>query len=306
MAKRPTHRADPLGDYTGIPTRQSEELPFQPEEEDGLQESTSATAKATEDGELSGEELVIQQAVELGEMDGRRGRRITDEGRSKAREMILSTPVDPVFQAMISIRPELNSGVLALAAETAEILGWAKGVTIGSQEQNANATENLVFIQGLQRSLEDLRKEYTVPLNDYLKEFNAQFKVFSTPLQEATDVIKGKMIAYKQAEDRKRAEQEELNRQREALQVQEMKVHGELTTDVAPVEVQAAAPSMVRTNAGSAVGGKKWTWTVTDFSKIPDDYKITADQIILKAVQAGKVIPGIEAKQEDTISVRAR
>ena len=268
----------------------ADKLPFEAElsEEETLRASTRARAAVLgrrTPGDETDEEL---RAAEI------------------ASGVVLHHPEEQNAHAVISISPELDPRVLALAAETASILAWANNLEIKAQEDNKVATENLVFIQGLTKSLEDHRKEYTAPLNDWLKEFNAQFKTFSGPLQEATDTIKAKMIAYKRAEDEKRRQQEELERQRQALQVQEMVVEGELTTDLAPVEIQAPAPSMVRTEAGAAVGGKKWTWEVEDFALIPDDYKVTANQIILKAIQAGKTIPGIKATQEDTISVRPR
>ena len=75
--------------------------------------------------------------------------------------------------------------------------------------------EALQTIQGL----ESKRKEITVPVNQFLDEVNTLFKETATPLLEAQNTIKSKILAYNQEQEKIRLEIQEkaLAKERERL-----------------------------------------------------------------------------------------
>lgn len=218
-------------------------------------------------------------------------------------------PVGGVLQAtsaLIQVRPDADPRVLGLYHEGVKLRDYALARIVTSDDDVKLATDDLSVIAGVKKAIEGTRKEYTGPINEHLKAVNAAFVSFTQPLEEANKVNRDKVLAYRVEQERRRLEQERINRLREEAARAEMELKGELSEPVGLVQVAEEAPARYRTDAGTLGTVKTWHFEVTDFAALPDQYKLSNDSMIRKVVQAGASIPGVRAWQEEGLRVTPR
>ncbi len=209
--------------------------------------------------------------------------------------------------ALISVRPEADPKVTALYEEGIALKERAEALVILSNDDIRTATDELNVIAALTKALETKRKEYTVPLNDHLKEFNAAFKAFVAPIETANTITRDKILVYRKEQDRIRAAEEEINRKREEAAREEMALKGELTEDVNLVPVTPEAPTAY--HSGFATAGVKRTWhfEIDDLAQLPREYMVPdmtkIRNVVIAMKQAGHPIPGVRAWQEEGLSI---
>lgn len=92
----------------------------------------------------------------------------------------------------LTISPKIEKGVSML--ET-----YAVGLQINSAEDIASASVMVKEVADMQTAIEEQRTQFTKPLNESLKKINAFFKRFSEPLNTVSEVIRGKMVVFKNA-----------------------------------------------------------------------------------------------------------
>lgn len=203
--------------------------------------------------------------------------------------------------ALVHIDPALDPRVHALSSEVLELVQRAESRTVASDADVRVTTEDLSVIKGLMDSFEAKRKEFTAPLNGYLKDINATFKEFTGPLEEANRLNKSKVLAWDAEQKRIIAQQKHINDLKmEAARV-EMELRGELSEPVNLVEVSPEPPAHYRTPAGMLGKVLTWQWEISDFGLLPDMFKVPDAAKIKKVVQAGGTIPGVRAWQEESL-----
>lgn len=209
--------------------------------------------------------------------------------------------------AQISIAPENDFAVTELHGQAIKVLEWAKSRTITTTEDLKLASSDLTIISGLKKQLEEHRKKYTGPLNDYLKTFNTTFKTFFEPVEEADKITRRKILDYEMEQKRIREEQERINHEKIELARREAQLnHGEFTVDTTPIEVLPEV-TRVQTDLGTTNQVMVKKWEVVNQAEIPEEYKIVDAVKIGKLVRAGiPSIPGIRIYEEPTLRVTKR
>ena len=205
--------------------------------------------------------------------------------------------------ALVHVDPVVDEKVRALGLELIAIVQRAETRAVLSDADVHDATGDIALIAGLKKAFEEKRKEYTTPLNGYLKDINATFKEYTDPLDQADKMTRGKVLAYRAEQERQRQEQEHINRLREEAAMAEMQLKGELTEPVNLVEVSPEPPAHYRTIAGDLGKTLTWRFEVVDFALLPDGYKVPDMVKIRKVVVAGATIPGVKAWQEESLRV---
>ncbi|MDD5061767.1 MAG: hypothetical protein PHN44_05750 [Candidatus Marinimicrobia bacterium] len=219
---------------------------------------------------------------------------------------------EPNFEtAVIKINPILDIGVVALKLEVIKLLEFAQGRVILSNDDVKAATDDLGLLQKLRKAVEEKRKEFTGPINEHLKFINDDFKMLSSPLEDADKITRNKVMAFRYMQDKKQKEAEEINRQKESLAQREAAFNGtgEVTIDTTPVIVPAAAPAHVRTETGTLGTSKVHKWELQDLTLVPAEYKMLDASKVAAVVKASKgtiIIPGIKVWSEDTLTVRSK
>lgn len=170
----------------------------------------------------------------------------------------------------------------------------AEGIQVTTQKEVEQASGFLKDVHEGIKNIEKERKKITSPLNKSLRATNKMFREIKKPLEETKEILKEKILEWQIAE-RERIEKEEERRRKIQM------AHIEKGHNVEEM-VQLDRPD--KTIANSQLR-KVWTFKVTDFSQVPDEYKVIDKKAVKKVLKKDKTtkIPGIEFYQEETLAV---
>jgi hypothetical protein len=105
--------------------------------------------------------------------------------------------------------------VQEVAQQVADVVELAVAIEVSTPADAQAATELLARIAQQKKRNEEARKFLVKPLNDHVKVINARFAQTAAPLDEADGVVRGKVLAFRQVEERERAaEQARLDAER--------------------------------------------------------------------------------------------
>lgn len=232
-----------------------------------------------------------------------------------------------------------QTSVMTISEEKVERANTLSALVINSPEAEENAINGLTFVQAVLRSTEKARKELVQPLNDEVKKFNTSFKVLKEPFENAERVLKGGLLKWRQAEQKRieaeqvrimaaNAERERLAREDEekARKEAEEKARAEaeeagldesetaewVEESTAEVEQQLPAeqeaipktpPTTVKSMMGTATIRKTWDFEIEDETQVPRAYMIIDTSKIRIAVRNGiRSIPGVRIFEKENIA----
>ena len=210
--------------------------------------------------------------------------------------------------AVVQIAPGQDERVKVLLSEVMTARAFADERVIATEEDDKNATNDLVLMKNLEDTIKEKKEEYYRPAKDILNEIDDAFKLLSEPLAHAIKVTREKSTAYLLEQKRRQQEQEEINRKRMEAAEAEMKLKGELTESVNLVEV-VEAPKHTRAELGTSGLMDVWKYEVTDFAALPDEYKVVDTAMlnsIAKKHHDQKEIPGVRFYNDPTLQSRRR
>lgn len=225
-----------------------------------------------------------------------------------------------------------NPEEVTLKATSQELVTASKNAVVMTFPDLSEATDLCKLIKTRINEAEEARKKITVPLNAALDEVNARFKTISEPLKEAEQLLKNKMVAFSEAEEKRakeeaarkekeRQEQERKDREAaEARRKQEEEQAADPTLDraapsfppsveavkqeVAPIKPEIRKTTYGQTGA-SFTAKKVWDYELTDLSLVPREFLILDTSKVGAVVKAGiREIAGIRIYQKSTASVR--
>ena len=178
--------------------------------------------------------------------------------------------------------------------QVGKVLGAA--LTVESAEQYTEATELLGRIKKAVAFVKGETEKITRPLLDALNAERARWKPMLAEAEAAESAVKSKMLAWYSAE------QERSRKEAAAL---EAKV---AAGKMSPEKALAKAESIVqpeRAVAGTGVVAeirKVRKMYITDEKLVPDEYWIINEVLLRKDALAGKEIPGVEVRTENSIA----
>lgn len=201
--------------------------------------------------------------------------------------------------------------VQALTTEATGLERRAQALTIASDEDLTLATDTLGVIAKIKKQLEEKRTFFVKPLNDQVKRINEMFKAWSAPLDRADQIIRGKVLAYRQEQERRRREEEErlrkLAEKEHARLVRQAEKRGETPPPPPPVPVIPQTAKTVAGTVGSVTTRKEWDFEIVDETLIPREYLMVNEAKIRAVVRAGvRNIPGVRIFEREVLAVRAR
>lgn len=216
----------------------------------------------------------------------------------------------------------MTSEVAVIQKETQDLTQKAQGLIISNQTEYALASEFLKAVKGLQKKVTDTFDPICQASHKAWKEALSKKDLHLKPLQEAEQIVKQKSIAFITEQERiVKEQQEELRREAEAeeakkkaaLEARAKKAEESGKADKADelrakaeevrIEAPVIAPTFQKVN-GQAIK-EKWYAVVSDFSKLPDEYKLPNMPMLNKVAQATRgAIPvaGIEFRSEKVLS----
>lgn len=180
----------------------------------------------------------------------------------------------------------------------------AKGFLLASDQDYGTASEVISYLHKKSVETDNLRKWFVKPLQDHISQINTRFKKISLPIDEAISIMKGKMISFRQEQERKRREEEEKAariRWENEQKLLKAKKPERVKIQEVPQVVTPPPPAAV---LGSATR-KTWVFTIEDEDKIPRDYLIPDQNAIRAAVRNGiREIPGVRIYEQESIVIR--
>ena len=178
---------------------------------------------------------------------------------------------------------------------------------ITTDKEAVQATEMLSQVKARAKRIEEIRLSYTKPLNDSLRKINGDFKMALAPYEEMERMLKRCILDFRAEQEKiRRAEEEKLRKEAERKAIAEAKKNKtsqKKALENVIVPTIEKADSAIHSASGVAKTRLVWKHKITDFSKLPDEYKVVNDTAIRNARKGGlMIIPGVEFYQEEELS----
>jgi hypothetical protein len=196
--------------------------------------------------------------------------------------------------------------------------GWAieaeqaaKVLEVNNDQDDQTANEIFLKVKKFVKDSDAERSEFKEPFLKMGKTIDGTYKPFLDRFKSAADVIEQKILQWRAKKRQILAEAEaKAKAEFEAkLKAEEKKIAKNplLEQEYIPPPVQYIPETSVRTESGSSTERKVWTYEVTDFSKLHDQFKTENSKVINDAIRAGeRNIPGLRIYQEVSLSGRTK
>ena len=214
-----------------------------------------------------------------------------------------------VESALVITNPREDLAIMALYDEANKLLEYAKVRTIATLDDVKTATNDLSLIGKLRKAMEAKRKDYLLPFQEHVKEVNDTYKLLMAPVEMADEVTRSKVTNFSREQERIKAEQEKINALRmEAAQKEAALNNGEIKESIVLVDVIQPVTKVIADLASSGVRAN-WTYEITDFAALPNEYKLpngAALNATAKSVKDSRAIPGLRIYNDPTLAVRSK
>ena len=201
-----------------------------------------------------------------------------------------------------------DAEVKELRTQTDNVVVAANALVVADDKGMGEATELLGWIASAKKGFEKKRRSLVKPLNDHVKMINSMFKDYTVPLDDADNTLRGKVLSYRQEQERIRREEEaRLRKLAEEEQARLEKLAEKVGVPppvVSTPQVQEQAKT-TKSDFGSVSAKKVWDFEIVDEKAIPAEFLTVNERAIRAAVRAGtRNIPGVKIYQKEELSVR--
>ena len=174
--------------------------------------------------------------------------------------------------------------------EVSPLVQKARALVIESAEDMTKSAELLSQCNKYLDAVVEDREKLTKPINQSLKEIRAKYKPTETILETAIVALRQEQSRYQTEMLRKQREEEA----RIAARVKEGKGNLKLETAVRQIEEIEKPEEVVSTDSGTVKFREQKVLKITDESKVPDEYWVIDEKVLLEALKAGTLVAGAE------------
>lgn len=218
----------------------------------------------------------------------------------------------------LAVVTQENPVEVRLRATAQELCVNAEEVVIFSRADLSHATDLAKSIKQRHKEIEDERKRMVQPFNDGVKAINARFKAMTSPLEDAENDLKRKMLAFqKEEEARAREEADRIAKAQAEAEAKRLAEEAEQETTLDRPALPAAMPAIAapahrpttygQTGAVSTVK-KVWAFELVDIQALaasrPDLVMVDTVKINQEIRGKGGNIPGLRVFENEIIQVR--
>lgn len=172
----------------------------------------------------------------------------------------------------------------------------AKSLTIKDTKSMTEGTELLSYLNKKLDAVTTEKEKVTKPLNEALKNERARWKPIETILEEAITSLRKKMSVYQTEQIRKQKEEEA----RIANRIGEGKGKLKLETAVKKMEEIDRPEAKIETDRGSVRFRTDKILKIVDATKIPRNFLLPDEKLILMHLKNGNAVPGCEIEEVQT------
>lgn len=230
------------------------------------------------------------------------------EGLTTGKRLQITETLIEESQSVAVLRPGEDAEARGWYLESVALLIYAENRTITTTEDNEGANNDLSIISKLKKAMESKKKSLLEPLKAQSDAIRDTYNYLMSPVFEADKLTRDKMLAYDAEQRRIRFEQEEINRKRLEAAQAEMRLKGELSESTNLIKLNEEQRPTV-TELGTSGMTAHWKYEVTDFTLLPDEYKVIDNaqlSAIAKSHHDKKQVPGVRFYNEPGITNRAR
>ena len=190
-----------------------------------------------------------------------------------------------------------------------EMVAQAEAVEVRDETTVQQAVGMAGTLKKLNKSIEDLRKRATDQPREFISSVNNLCKSFQSELERGETCLKRKISDHQyrlemERRERDRKAREEAERLQRQLDKEAKSKGVEAPTVQTPVAQEA--PTVVRTEAGSAHQRKTWAFEVVNEAAVPREYCAVDERKIREAVKNGvREIPGCRVFEKSETVIRA-
>ena len=210
---------------------------------------------------------------------------------------------------LIKNNPREDLAIMALYDEAKILLEYANMRVIATLDDTKAATNDLSLIAKLKKAMEAKRKDYLLPFQEHVKEVNDTYKLLMAPVELADEVTRSKVTNFNREQERIKAEQEKINALRMEAATKEAALNnGEIKESVILVDVIQPVKKVMADLASSGMRAN-WTYEVTDFAALPNEYKLPNTSMLnslAKSIKDSRTIPGLRIYNDPTLAVRSK
>ncbi len=210
--------------------------------------------------------------------------------------------------AVVRIKPLTYQNIQAIMTGIKDLVENATAFVIDSEATVETATVTLSSIATLKRAATTGRKDFLEPLQDFIADVKADFKLLMDPIEEADRILRSKVVAYRVAQQRKKAEADAITLQEREIAERKAALNNE-QAPTQPVVLRAEPKTYAQTSTGSSALMGIAKWRVVDLSLVDRNYLMIDAGKVGKDVKSSKgtiSIPGIEIWIEPTLQVKGR
>lgn len=209
----------------------------------------------------------------------------------------------------LPVLPSIN--IIKINGYAIEAEQAAKILEVNNDKDDQTANEIFLKVKKFIKDADAERSEFKEPFLKMGQTIDGTYKPFLTRFKAAADVIEVKILAWREKKRKILAEAEaKAKTEFDAKLIAEQKKVEKnplLDAEYIPPSVRYIPDTSVRTESGSSSERKNWTYEITDFSTLPDNFKIENSRIISEAIRNGeRNIPGLRIYQEISLSGRVK
>jgi hypothetical protein len=154
--------------------------------------------------------------------------------------------------------PDEQQKLAEVSSEVSAVVARAREVEVTTPEQAQDATAYLIESKEARRHLEATRKEINADAEHHIKKFNAIFKEKTGPLDEADKLVRAKLKAFVEEQERLRVEEQaRLDAQRKAEEEKAAEERRRAEEEAARIEREAVEAEVQRQAKIAAQRGKR-------------------------------------------------
>jgi len=235
----------------------------------------------------------------------------------------------------------MDTGLITITPESQELIAFAhtflataEAIRITTPEEAQAAVDQTRQIKECAKTVEEVRKSFTTPLDEQKKAYMDLFRPASDVLVKAETLLKGAITTFNQEQQRIAAEAEKQRRQqeqaerdrqaeeqRQAAALLEQSEQAAASGDYATAEAleqqaaavqEVAAPIAVPVTLApekpkGAAFKKVWKCRVVDAALVPDQFKTINEKALdayAKSMKQDAKVPGCEFYAEDQVAIR--
>lgn len=190
--------------------------------------------------------------------------------------------------------------IAVVKQQATKALTAANDLVIASQEDMTAATDVLSKIKTVGKMIKERKEAITRPMMESLNSVRDLFKPIETNHADAERIIKGKMLNYQDAVEKKDREE----RERLAARVEKGTMKPE--TAVAKMEAMPEVQASTQGKVGAIAFRTVKKYRVVDEAKLSREYLMPNMAKINEALKAGKTVEGVEAYEEKVVASSSR